>query len=416
MQVVKESDFLYECVECVSCKNSSYLYFCENSAYCHFLYNCKNCIDCFMCTNLRNKQNCFMNIQLSKGDYTQKLKEFNLGSYNTKRKLISQFEELRKKAVRKNLHIVNSQNVSGDNILNCKDVYMSFGARNIENGRYLWDMQNARDSMDCYSGASESELLYECTATTASSNVHFSTQCTSLRDCEYMIFSQSCRDCFACFGIKNKEVCIFNKQYTESEYKELLPKIIQHMKSNEEYGEFFALNISFFAYNETIAQEYFPLTKEEVLEKGLIWRDQDKKDYKATIQPENVPDDIKEVAEEIIKETIQCSHKQECRHGCTNAFKIISRELDFYRRMGVPLPRLCPNCRHYERLSFINPKKLWRGECQCAGTRSDNGVYKNSAKHVLHGEEHCPNEFETSYAPERPEVVYCEKCYQQEVY
>ncbi len=27
----------------------------------------------------------------------------------------------------------------------------------------------------------------------------------------------------------------------------------------------------------------------------------------------------------------------------------------------------------------------------------------------------CPNEFETSYAPERPEIVYCEKCYQQEV-
>jgi len=27
-----------------------------------------------------------------------------------------------------------------------------------------------------------------------------------------------------------------------------------------------------------------------------------------------------------------------------------------------------------------------------------------------------PNEFETAYAPDRPEIVYCEKCYQQEVY
>jgi hypothetical protein len=30
--------------------------------------------------------------------------------------------------------------------------------------------------------------------------------------------------------------------------------------------------------------------------------------------------------------------------------------------------------------------------------------------------EGCNNTFETSYAPERPEIVYCERCYQGEVY
>jgi hypothetical protein len=30
--------------------------------------------------------------------------------------------------------------------------------------------------------------------------------------------------------------------------------------------------------------------------------------------------------------------------------------------------------------------------------------------------EGCKNEFETSYAPEGSEIVYCERCYQQEVY
>ncbi|MBI5622130.1 DNA-directed RNA polymerase, partial [Candidatus Falkowbacteria bacterium] len=28
----------------------------------------------------------------------------------------------------------------------------------------------------------------------------------------------------------------------------------------------------------------------------------------------------------------------------------------------------------------------------------------------------CTNEFETTYAPERPERVYCEECYQKEIY
>jgi len=34
----------------------------------------------------------------------------------------------------------------------------------------------------------------------------------------------------------------------------------------------------------------------------------------------------------------------------------------------------------------------------------------------FHGQEKCTVEFKTTYAPERSEIVYCEKCYQQEIY
>ena len=30
--------------------------------------------------------------------------------------------------------------------------------------------------------------------------------------------------------------------------------------------------------------------------------------------------------------------------------------------------------------------------------------------------QNCKKEFETSYAPDRPEIVYCESCYNKEVY
>ncbi|MBI4119570.1 MAG: hypothetical protein HY456_01835 [Parcubacteria group bacterium] len=50
----------------------------------------------------------------------------------------------------------------------------------------------------------------------------------------------------------------------------------------------------------------------------------------------------------------------------------------------------------------------------CTGRESDNEVYENATDH-FHGEDHCPNEFETSYAPERSEIVYCEQCYNAEV-
>jgi len=45
---------------------------------------------------------------------------------------------------------------------------------------------------------------------------------------------------------------------------------------------------------------------------------------------------------------------------------------------------------------------------------SENGIYKNTVKH-FHGDQPCPNEFETLYAPVRPETIYCEQCYQREV-
>ena len=82
--------------------------------------------------------------------------------------------------------------------------------------------------------------------------------------------------------------------------------------------------------------------------------------------------------------------------------------------MNLPLPRLCSNCRHYQRIKQRNPLKLWHRQCQCAGEKSDNKVYQNTIQH-FHSNEHCPNEFETTYSPDRKEIVYCEKCYQQEV-
>ena len=39
------------------------------------------------------------------------------------------------------------------------------------------------------------------------------------------------------------------------------------------YGEFFPSEISPFCYNETIAQEYFPLSKEKILDSGKKYRE-----------------------------------------------------------------------------------------------------------------------------------------------
>ena len=61
--------------------------------------------------------------------------------------------------------------------------------------------------------------------------------------------------------------CILNKEYSQHEWEKNVVKIIDHMRSTEEWGEFFPHKISPFGYNETVAQEYFPMTEEGVREK-----------------------------------------------------------------------------------------------------------------------------------------------------
>ena len=173
------------------------------------------------------------------------------------------------------------------------------------------------------------------------------------------------------------------------------------------YGEYFAPELSPFAYNETVAQEYFPLSKEGALAQGYSWRTPEKKDYVVEIQTKDLPLSISEVENNIIGKVIECEDKGSCAHQCTGAFKIIGSELQFYKKLDLPIPHKCPNCRHAERFAKHNPLQFWSRTCSCKGN--------NSTEHA-HGVEPCTKEFETSYAPDRPEIIYCEKCYQSEVY
>ena len=180
------------------------------------------------------------------------------------------------------------------------------------------------------------------------------------------------------------------------------------------YGEFFPSELSLWAYNETWAHKYFSLTKKETEDYGYNWQDNLKRDYKITIKSENLLDHIKDVSDDILDEVIECEHNgKDCNQQCTTAFRVLPNELQFYRQMNLTLPRLCPNCRHYERIKKMNPPKLWHRKCMCNGEESNNKEYKNTIKH-LHGDKPCNNEFETAISDEREEIVYCKECYQAE--
>lgn len=241
-----------------------------------------------------------------------------------------------------------------------------------------------------------------------------------------MCFSSS--DLFGCIGLRHKKFCILNKVYSESEFKKLREKIINQMNEIPykdakgriyKYGEFFPIEMSPFAYNNTVTQEHFPLSSKIIKEEGYAWYENEERNYKPTVSFVDLPQSIGEVFDTITNEIISCEAYEEDadeaqKHNCTIAFKIIKPELDFYRKMNLPLPTKCPNSRHYDRIKQRNPLKLWQRNCECAGAESDDKNYKNFTSHI-HSQNHCPNKFETAYSPDRKEIVYCESCYNNEV-
>ena len=175
-----------------------------------------------------------------------------------------------------------------------------------------------------------------------------------------------------------------NKQYTKEEYETLVPKIIKHMQKTGEWGQFFPPSISPFHYNETSAQDFLPLKKEEVLSMGWKWREDDPHEYKS--QSFITPDNISDFTDEMTKEILACNK-------CGKNYRIIPHELNFYRNLGLPVPRKCHDCRHKERLALRNPSHIYDRRCA-----------------------NCSAEIRTTYSPDQPEKVYCEACYLKTVY
>ena len=218
--------------------------------------------------------------------------------------------------------------------------------------------------------------------------------------CNETDYSDSCYNCVSCFGcvgLNKKNYFILNKQYSKEEYQKINAEIEAGLRKEGTYGDYFPPAISPFGYNDTLAQEYYPLTEKDAKEKGFNWQTETSGTYgKETIKESEMPETIEEVTEDILNQVLVCKE-------CKKNFRITKGEFDFYKRMNAPLPHKDFECRHQDRMKKRNPRKLWPRACMC------------ELKNHPHGAEKCAAEFETSYSPDRPETVYCEQCYQQEV-
>ncbi len=413
--LIKKSD---GCFNCLNCEDSSNLNFCQNVSSSFDLYFCfdmKASSNCFMSTVGRHANYLFRNKKLTKEQYFYEIKNIDFGSYEVLLSLEKEFKELKQNAIRKYSQINNTIETTGDFVSNTKNCKMCFYGSNLDNCKYIFFGEDTKDSMDSCYACCTSSLLYEVSSVGVNcSNILFSKDAwPEVRDVEY---TDSCRNnvnnLFGCISLRNKSFCILNKQYSKEEYFEMVKKIKKHMMNMPYvdkrglvygYGEFFPIELSPHKYNETSALNYFPLLKEDALLMGFGWQDIQEKSYTEMLLSKDLPDNIKEINTDILNKIINCMHSGSCNEQCTIAFKVIPRELDIHKALNIALPRLCPNCRSYELFNQLPKPKLYIRKCMCDKENHNN--HKGN----------CGVEFETSYAPDRPEIVYCESCYQKEV-
>ncbi len=375
--------------ESVNIQQSAGIVFGQNVVSCvdsMFILNGSGLTDCFGCVNLRNKSHYFFNEQLSNDEYKKKVLEV-MGSYEKMEETRKKFEAFSLKFPRRESNSIKNVNSTGDYLFECRNVQDSFEVAKGENCRHLFSSKEIKDSIGTIGYGYRCENLLEVVATGYSSNIVGTYAADNSRDILYGFYVNNCQDCVGCDGLKNGKYSIFNKEYEKEEYEKIREHVINELIEKDLYGLMMPQELAPFAYNESIAQDNFPLSKEEAIAQGFRWEDDIQKTAgKETMEPEKVPDHIKDVQDSITKEVLRCI-------DCNRNYKIINQELAFYRKMNLPIPRKCFYCRHQDRILRRGPYKFWDRNC----AKCQKGII-------------------TNYSPDRPEIVYCEKCYQQEVY
>lgn len=390
-----------------------------DAAQCYFSLDMMNVQGSLFSTNKRsgiwvdNKQVDYNTFKTTLASMRKQMK-----SWRWYQELLHRFEGVKQNAYKKNLELEQIENSIGNYIYNAKNMFFGFYVSDIEEGRYSSMTRDMKTIMDV-DYDDESEKSYECISTNTSNHQWF---CVGVRNSHYSFYSMNCDTCshiFACVGLKHKEYCIFNKQYSKEEWEQKVGELIERMKKplllnpllkgegdisfereRIERGEFFAPSLSPFPYNDTIAQEYYPLEQKQAQDLGCSWRDYmfeiNIPEGIKTLSAEELPDDIDDGDEHIYQQAIICTQSG-------RPFRIMPPELAFYKKHWLALPRFHPDVRHQHRIQQGPGRKLCVRKCDKCGVEMLS-VYKNSKLQS------------TSWKQNKQQKVYCEDCYKREVY
>lgn len=374
-----DAELSYELINCHGCYHSAYLIDSRLATECYFCYDLSNCTNCLFSSGLRNKQYYIFNKAYSKEDYEAYFKEhMQTNSYTQWQLLIKQYLEWLQSVVRKESTNRKNENCIGNDILYCKNSTGFF----IHQCEDCNNVLNATTNKNINNGIhiSFSELSSECLQVEHSYTSFGSAFCTNAVNNFYSLYCQNCKNVFGCIGLQNQEYCILNQQYSQEEYEQKLIAIISELKNNQTFGQFFPPALSPFSYQETIAHDLFPLLPTSIRDYG--YNTQEDSSILTTNQAVAITDLIDNVPTSITTTPLTCE-------SCNKRYRITDHELDFYRRIKVPIPHHCFRCRHQARRARRPNFRMRQRNCS-----------------------KCEKPIVTHYTDNEAAQVYCHSCYE----
>lgn len=373
----------YMNINCEDFYWSKFCRWCKQISNCNYCINCFNSKDCIWSINLVWKQYNIFNQQYTKHEYeVEKNKLLSEPKY-IKNKLL----ELENNSIKPSLKTTNSEKTFGNNIKNSKNIIASFELDRVENAKYCRECANQKNIMDVNNNLN-SELEYEIMGFWYNNKVSFTLYSAECVDVYYSAYCQYSKNLFGCIWLRNKEYCIFNKQYSKQEYNKLVSKIIEHMENTWEWGEFFPVSISPWAYNETHANIYYPLEENEA--KRLWYKRMNKEipinipNSLKTINAEDLELNIEDIESDLLTKAIICKETKK-------PYRLIPREINFYKKNNISLPKEHYDLRYLKRSKYTSDTELYLIECNKCKKKTIS-IYQNDKN------------------------TYCKNCYNSEIY
>lgn len=269
----------------------------------------------------------------------------------------------------------------GDDNVQCKDAE-GFGLLQSERIHYSWGTMLSKDCLNVAS-CFQAEWSVFSTDTMNGYGYKMSAACEGCLDVEYSELLSSCEHCFGCIGLHQKRFCIFNKQYTEEAYYDLVDRIKTAMLKAGEYGEFFPYATALISYNASHADVMYPLKKEDVLRLGARWYEVPTNDIPDARPISELPVRLTETTDEILKYGYACPISG-------RPFRIVGPELELHRKLNVALPRSHPTLRRKLLMRKHGQLRFYAGNCVT-----------------------CQSPYQTRIPPEKNLPIICESCYQK---
>lgn len=318
--------------KCIS--DSQDIFYCKYIQWWYNLWFCSDCIgckNCILCEDLENKEYCINNIQYSQEQYNQE-----------KRKILKDYYTY--------LDIYTKLKKFGKNIA-CTDTTGNFNisCEGVENGFLCRNLKDSRNAINSGTGNGMFENAYDVISTwefnnsdfygimwawLGSSHLYCSSEITRSNNIFYSYFLASCDHMIGCIWMSNSSYCIFNKQYSKQEWEELASKIFSQMQDEWALGKMISPKNNPFYFNDTFAGIVWDFSREEILKKGYLWRDDPIKtwvpEWSTIVQSKDL--DIKNFEKDI------CDVVIESDEG--NFYRIMPLEYEFLKKHNLPLPNI----------------------------------------------------------------------------